>query len=36
VWYYTTVIPALRKLRLEDYETEASLGYVARPWLKEN
>jgi hypothetical protein len=29
VWWYTPVIPALRRLRQEDLEFEASLGYVS-------
>jgi hypothetical protein len=28
------VIPALRRLGLEDHELEDSLGYIARPCLK--
>jgi hypothetical protein len=28
------VIPALRKLRKEDCEFKASMGYIARPCLK--
>jgi hypothetical protein len=27
IWWYTTVIPALRRLRQEDGEFEDSLGY---------
>jgi hypothetical protein len=28
------VIQALRRLRLEDFKSEADLGYIARPSLK--
>jgi hypothetical protein len=28
VWWYIPVIPALRRLRKEDYKFEASLGYI--------
>jgi hypothetical protein len=34
VWWCTPVIPALRRLREEDQELEASLGYLVRPYLK--
>jgi hypothetical protein len=30
VWWYTPVIPALRKLRQEDHMFEAGLGYIIR------
>jgi hypothetical protein len=29
-----SVIPALRKLRQEDHKLEESLGYMVRPFLK--
>jgi hypothetical protein len=31
---HTFVISALRRLRHEDCEFEASVGYIARPYLK--
>jgi hypothetical protein len=31
-----TIIPAIRKLRQEDHEFEASLGYTARPGQNKN
>jgi hypothetical protein len=31
---YISIIPALRRLRLEDLEFKAILGYRARPCLK--
>jgi hypothetical protein len=30
MWWYMSVIPALRRLRQEDVEVEASLGYIVR------
>jgi hypothetical protein len=33
VWWCTTVIPALRRLRQEDHEFGTSLGYIARPCM---
>jgi hypothetical protein len=34
VWWYTPVIPALRRLWQEDQGLESNLGYIARPYLK--
>jgi hypothetical protein len=31
---YRPVIPALRRLRQEDLELDACLGYIARPYQK--
>jgi hypothetical protein len=33
-WWYTPVIPALRKAQQEDCKFEASLDYIVRPCLK--
>jgi hypothetical protein len=34
VWWYVPVIPALGKLRQEEPEFQASLGYMIRTYLK--
>jgi hypothetical protein len=34
VWWLTTVIPVLERLREEDRGFEASLDYIARPCLR--
>jgi hypothetical protein len=34
VWWYTTVIPAVWRLRQEDLKVKASLEYIMRPCLK--
>jgi hypothetical protein len=35
VWWSTPVIPALRRLRQEDWMLAASLGYIVRPVSKQ-
>jgi hypothetical protein len=32
-WWYTPVIPVLRRLRQENYEFHSSMGYIVRPYL---
>jgi hypothetical protein len=32
--WYTSVIPALQKLRQEDYKFKASVDYIMKPGLK--
>jgi hypothetical protein len=34
VWWHTPVMPAFRRLRQENCEFEARLGYIATPCLK--
>jgi hypothetical protein len=31
VWWGTPAIPTLRRLRQEDHEFKANLGYISRP-----
>jgi hypothetical protein len=33
-WWYTPVIPALRRLRQKDHKFKASLDYTIRPCLQ--
>jgi hypothetical protein len=35
VWWHTSAIPALEKLRQEDHEFQVSLRYIARFYLQE-
>jgi hypothetical protein len=34
-WWHAPVIPALRRPRQKNYKFQASLGYTARPCLKQ-
>jgi hypothetical protein len=34
LWWYTSIISALKRVRQEDLKFEASLEYIARPCLK--
>jgi hypothetical protein len=36
VWWYTLIIPEFGIRRQEDFKFEASLGYMARPYLQIN
>jgi hypothetical protein len=33
-WWHTPVIPAFQRLRQEDFEFEANLGYTGKSYLK--
>jgi chloramphenicol O-acetyltransferase len=34
MWSHTPVSPAVRRLRQENGEFKANLGFISRPWLK--
>jgi hypothetical protein len=34
IWWHTPVIPTLMRIRWEDGEFQANLGYIVRPHLK--
>jgi hypothetical protein len=34
VWWHTPVIPGVRRLRQENHQFEASMGYIVKPCLK--
>jgi hypothetical protein len=34
VWWFTPVLLALGRLKQEDHEFNASLGYIGRPYLR--
>jgi hypothetical protein len=36
MWWYTSVILVLRKLRQEDHVFHSSLGYIVRTYLKKS